>query len=300
MKKIIILLIFFLCYAVNSAFANRNITLRPANVERDIIDLDSEEISKQYKGKIKKIRTKDEFRLYEARFYGGFGVRYSFIDKTTLNKGNKSNSQIQAETGQSSIYYDDSNLSFNAQSGFFGSLGLYWGNGLRAELEYSQNKYRIKKLDNLSYNIDNDKVWKYLHNNTTYVNTLPIKELELAIKTVMINSIYEPFRYNSKLTPYIGVGGGLVMADMISLPNTDSAKTWGAQGMLGLSYKMGHSGAMYLGYRYIYSGDLKQTFNTRIVQVSGVSPNYTPHTIVSKETYKYRSNNIDVGLRFFF
>lgn len=304
MKKILVLSFAFLTFITNSSFA-RTRQLKRLNVEKKTLDLESKEVSGQYKGELKNVRRKDEFRLYDARWYGGLGLRYSMMDKSKMSKdSSRTDAQIQGETGQSStVHYDENEIDLEGAGGFFGSLGMYWTNGLRMELEYSQTKYDSSSLEEFRFtetaSSNNGKVWEYLHNNAINVNTIPITELEFDVKTIMFNVLYEPFKYDSKLTPYIGAGTGLVITDVESLPNDGSAKGLGFQGMVGLSYKMGYDGAMYLGYRYVRADDLEQTFK-RVVQVSYSSPNYTAYTIQSKETYDYVSHNIEAGFRFFF
>jgi len=296
MKKILISTFIFLS-SINLSFAE--IDMKPLNVEKETLDLESKESSGQYKGKLKKKRQRDEFRLIDARFYGGGGLKYSFMSDTKMTKANKTNAQIQAETGQTStIYYDENKLSLGGNGGYFASLGLYWGNGLRIETEYTQTTYDTKKLGDFSFTVGTDKIWEYLHGSSVNVNSVPITQLEFDVKTVMLNVIFEPFRYHSKITPYIGAGAGLVMGDVQSLKNKGSAKAFGAQAMVGLSHKFGNSGCIYLGYRFTKSGDLEQTFK-RIVQV-GASPTYTPYTIDSKETYQYEAHGVDLGFRLFF
>jgi opacity protein-like surface antigen len=300
MKKVLISSLILLSFT-NQGFA-RDVIAKPVNSERETqLDLYSKTSSGQYKGELKKVRRKDEFELMEGRFYGGVGLRVSSMKDIKLEKeAKRTDAQIQAETGQSStVYYDENKLDFDMETGFYGSLGIYWRNGLRTELEYAQTTYEDNSLSQFQFANGSDKVWEYLHNNSINVNSIPINRLEFDVKTVMWNFIYEPFKYDSKVTPYIGAGAGLVIADIKSLPNDGSDKAFGWQGMAGLAYKMGNSGSMYLGYRYIQSSELEQTF-TRVVQVSGSSPNYTPYTIQSKESYEYIAHSIDVGFRFFF
>ena len=67
---------------------------------------------------------------------------------------------------------------------------------------------------------------------------------------------------------------------------------------------------LYLGYKGIFAKDMEQTF-TRITGVNSVNTVpigsefdgktfYNPTLVKSKEKYNVQTNNIDLGVRFFF
>lgn len=312
MKKITVFLsIVFLSlsYTISKAETRIKISddvknLRELNTEekikfKNIEGLSTQSVPKQYKGKLKHKKRKEEFHFMDARFYLGAALRYSMASDLTL-KTSKTDSQIQSETGQSStIYYDKEKISLDDTVGYAGSVGLYWRNGFRTELEFSRSKYTTNDINNLYIDYDNQRFWQYLGSgDTLYQNQSPISELEFTVSTTMLNFIFEQFSDRSKIVPYIGFGVGMISSDVKSLPNDGSARGLAGQGMVGLSYQIGHKGSFYFGYRYIQSETLDQTF-TRVVQIQKPS-GYQAYTIKSPEEYVYKSHNIETGLRFFF
>ena len=278
-------------------------------------------IPNQYKGKLKYTEGKEEVHLKDARLFLGVGGRYTFSSDITL----KSDQDIN------SPYFNKKNtFELDDNFNFYASAGLYWRNGIRLELEYSQMTLNTSDYGKNFARYDNGIIFnQYLQKTAnlssytsiingetqTYTaltdNMLPT--VDLSIKTYMFNFIFEKTNIKSKLRPYIGFGVGLVEGDFTTLETNDTSRVLGGQVMVGLSYPFVEEQlVLYLGYRGIFARTMEQTF-TRVVGVSldGVpqlvsntafngNVYYNPQLVESKEKFNFQAHNIDLGIRFFF
>lgn len=257
----------------------------------------------QYKGKLKYTEGKEEVHIKDARLYMGVGARYSLTNTIEM--------QAQ-EIPTSATYFDDkSKWDFDNNLNYFASAGLYWRNGFRMEFEYSKmtldtNNFaeNFPKMGNTIFN-------QYLQTSAytltigadTYLLDNMANIVELSIETYMFNFIFEKSMITAKIRPYIGFGVGLVKGDMISLVTDKPSFVPGGQFMIGLSYPFSKGALVaYLGYRAIFAKEMEQEF-TRITDADSLSDagTYTnPVYVKSKENFTYRSNNLDLGIKFFF
>lgn len=158
------------------------------------------QINSQYKGNIKKRTTVADFNLYEYGYYMNLG----FTGNLTKNEKIKSNIKGSFDTD-----YETKIL------GVVG-LGLFWYNGLRLEVEYSQDNKKEKQ--------DGFKV---------------------ELSKYIFNTILEHYMYNVKLTPYAGFGAGVIKAE------TEAKKDYKPliQGIVGASYNLDKNTSLYLQYK---------------------------------------------------
>lgn len=272
------------------------------------------EIPQQYKGKLKYTEGTEDVYFKDAKMYFGFGGRYSILQSADMQ------STSDLPTGASSTYFNKKNTwDFDRNFNFFGSLGVYWRNGIRVELEYSESTFDTNNYASsfASYtgtsgkaNIFNQYLQKSAKQTTgtksgvSYValtgNTLPI--VEFSVKTYMLNFIFEKSMIKSKIKPYVGFGVGMVSGNMESLTNGGASNVLGGQGMVGLSYAVVPDIAnLYLGYRVIVSQKMEQTFKRVYGADDFDGTTYTnPKIMDSKEEFNYFTHNIDFGLKFFF
>lgn len=281
---------------------------------RSIQYKEATEIPQQYKGKLKYTEGKEEVYFKDAKMYFGFGGRYSMLQSVDMD------SSTTLSSGTSSTYFNKKNTwDFDRNFNFFGSLGVYWRNGVRIELEYSESTFDTNNYASnfASYtgtagtsNIFNQYLQSSAKQTTgtksgvSYVsltgNTLPV--VEFSVKTYMLNFIFEKSMAKSKIKPYVGFGVGMVSGDMGSLVNDGSSNVLGAQGMVGLSYAVVPDIAnLYLGYRVVASQKMEQTFKRVYGADDFDGKTYTnPKIMDSKEEFNYFTHNIDFGLKFFF
>ena len=114
--------------------------------------------------------------------------------------------------------------------------------------------------------------------------------------------IFEKSFIKSKVRPYAGFGLGLVSGNMTNLKNDGRSDVFGGQVMAGLSYAVVNDVAViYLGYRFVASMEMEQNF-TRIVSADDFDGKtyLNPVFVDTTEKFKYMSNNVDLGIRFFF
>ena len=310
------LIIFFVCL-INNAFANIRLTI-PSDIETKKLNKEQRDrfqniqykesvgIPNQYKGKLKYTKGKEEIKLRDVGFVMGVGGRYSITDDITLNS--------DIGSGSSYTYFNKTNTwEMKNNFNFFVSGGLYWRNGIRIELEYSQmtletnnygRNFRNYGSSSVIFNQYLQKTGILTEDSTGSMltsNMLPV--IELKVKTYMLNFILEKTNINSKIRPYLGFGDGIVNGNIDTLKNDESSTVLGAQAMVGLSYLIddGHA-VMYLGYRALFVQDMEQTF-TRIVDASSFNGTtyFNPSFVKSKEKYNFPNiHNIDLGIRFFF
>jgi len=271
---------------------------------------------KQYKGKIKYKEPKPDVRLKDFRLYLGVGGRYTMPKTVTIE-------QSDEKTITGTYYNKKSEWDFDNNLNYFASIGLYWNNGVRIEFEYSEmtldcdsfakdfpnyeststvfNQYLQKDSQTLYHTSGGSLLYTTLTNNMQNV-------IELSVKTFMLNFIYEKQIYSAKIKPYIGFGVGVLKGDMNTLENDGASLVPGGQILAGLSYPISNNvAAIYLGYRGVFSKDFEQTF-TRITGVDGYGGNYytsdgtyyNPQFQQVKEKYNFQTQNIDLGIKFFF
>ena len=313
--------IFFLCLLVTgNLFASVRISV-PYDLETIELNKDQRDklqnvknqqslsMPEQYKGPLKYTEGEEEIKISDVALYLGIGGRYTSVNDIELT----SNLDL---TGNN-IYFNKLNKwKMDSNFNFFASAGLYWRNGFRIELEYSE-----MTIDTANYGEDFARYKaglgsgiifnQYLQHAATisntdnvtrlYNNMLPVAELSL--KTYMLNFIFEKTKADSKIRPYLGFGFGMVNGDFSSLVNEGGSKVFGAQGMVGLSYVIAPEQVVaYLGYRILYMQEMEQTF-TRVIGSNNFDGNiyYDPIFKESTETYQVPVlHNIDLGLRFFF
>lgn len=170
------------------------------NIGGNTYDKVQKQVNSQYKGKLNKNNTIAEFNLYEYGYYMNLGISANFTTNETVK--NKKLGNIKTD-------YDNKVLGI-------AGLGIFWYNGLRMEVEYSQ--------DNKKENKDNFKA-----NLSKYV----------------FNIIREHYTYDAKLTPYIGLGAGAIEAKV----NYKKDYKPIVQGILGASYKLGKYTSLYAQYK---------------------------------------------------
>lgn len=263
----------------------------------------------QYKGPLKYTEGEEEIKLRDVALYLGIGGRYTRVNDIELT----SNLDV---TGSATYFNKVNKWKMENNFNFFASAGLYWRNGFRMELEYSEMTIDTANYgeDFARYNsgLGNGIIFnQYLQHAATISNSgstirlsnnmLPVAELSL--KTYMLNFIFEKVKADSKIRPYLGFGLGMVNGDFSSLVNEGGSKVFGAQGMVGLSYVISPEQVVaYLGYRILYMQEMEQTF-TRVIGANNFDGNvyYDPVFKESTETYQVPVlHNIDLGFKFFF
>ena len=267
-------------------------------------------IPNQYKGPLKYTKGEEEIKITDVRFYMGAGGRYSKVGDIEL--------ESDSNYSGTSVYFNKINK-WQMQDNFnyFVSGGLYWRNGFRIELEYSE---MTLETDNYGSNFKkytgagtgNGIIFnQYLQTSGTITtdgansiltnNMLPVAEF--SVKTYMLNFIFEKTSANSKLRPYVGIGAGMVSGDFASLVNEGESNVLGAQAMVGLAYGfVNDQVVLYLGYRALFVQDMEQTF-TRIISANSFNGTsyYNPTFVQSTEKFSFpQIHNIDFGLKFFF
>ena len=284
---------------------------------------------KQYKGDLKFKYGKIDSHLKDARFNFSFGGRITFPTATTLT----SNLENDSYRNKENIW------KYKIDYNYFFSIGLYWPNGVRTEIEYSSMVLETKNFGDSFQKYNNITFNQYLQDGSTFIsaynddgeanqtddddneyssltgNMQPL--VEFSIRTIMFNIILEKVQAHVKLKPYIGAGIGYAIGNMRSLQNKGSSKVPAAQFLIGLSYDItdDRSFVLYLGYRLLYLGEMKQKF-TRIQPGSGANfldandilrtivfdgeTYYNPIFKESEEKFQIMMHNIDLGFRFFF
>lgn len=228
------------------------------------------ETSNQYKGKLKKTEGVEEVRLNDVRLYLGFGGRATFANDATIKKEG----------------YDDINLNFDSDMNYFGSVGLYWRNGIRTEFEYSSTAIRGDATTPSGF-MDSDG------------NISEKIKINFEIDTYMWNFMFEKTHAKTPIKPYIGFGLGVASGDFEGLVTDGGALAPAAQFMVGLSYPISKDVvSFYLGYRAFFTGKMEQDFSMSRL-ISGSSPS-AYETIQVKKSYYYQTHNVDFGIRFFF
>ena len=263
-------------------------------------------IPQQYKGKLKYTEGAPDVRLRDFRGYFGVGGRYSFVASTNMDEvGN---------TPTSSYFNKNEKWKFKNNFNFFVSAGLYWINGVRLEFEYSE---MTAETDNYGENFPSMNGYKfnqYLQEKSqitttnisgtenTYLTNNSYPLIQFSIKTYMMNFIFENVNAKSKLRPYVGIGGGIVVGDMANLKTDKKSVVPGGQIMIGLSYPISEQVlVMYLGYRAVIAKEMSQTF-TRVYKAEDYDGKTykNPRMMQVKERFRYTSQSVDLGFRFFF
>lgn len=316
-KKIFCLFLFFISntYAAAKFVIPYDLTTEELNKDQrgkfqSLQNQQSLSMPNQYKGKLKYTKGEEEIKLTDVAFFVGAGGRYSLTNDVELESDLNYNSN--------STYFNKLNKwKMDNNINFYASGGLYWRNGFRIELEYSEmtletsnygrnfKKYSSSGMgDRIIFN-------QYLQTSSTLTsdganytltnNMLPVAEL--SVKTYMLNFIFEQVSAASKLRPYAGFGFGMVSGNFSSLVNDGESNVLGAQALVGLSYAIKENKlSLYLGYRALFVQDMEQTF-TRIISASSFNGTtyYNPTFVQSKEKFNFPNiHNIDFGFRFFF
>lgn len=276
---------------------------------QNIKNQESISMPEQYKGPLKYTEGEEEIKLSDVALYLGIGGRYTTISDIELT----SNLDL---TGNSTYFNKVNKWKMENNFNFFASAGLYWRNGFRVELEYSEmtvdtanyGENFAKYNSGLGNGIIFNQYLQYAASMTNsdgtvklYNNMLPV--VELSLKTYMLNFIFEKTKIDSKIRPYLGFGLGMVSGDFSSLVNDGESKVFGAQAMVGLSYVISPERVVgYLGYRILYMQEMEQTF-TRLIGANNFDGSiyYDPVFTQSTETYQVPIlHNIDLGFKFFF
>lgn len=313
--------IFFICLLfVNNLFAAVRIAVP---YDLDTTELNKEQRDKlqniknqesigmpeQYKGPLKYTEGEEEVKLRDVALSLGIGGRYTFINDIELT----SNLDL---TGSATYFNKINKWKMKNSFNFFASAGLYWRNGFRIELEYSEmtidtanyGENFARYNSGLGAGIIFNQYLQHAAVISNYDgitrlsnNMLPVAELSL--KTYMLNFIFEKTKVNSKIRPYLGFGLGMVNGDFSSLVNEGGSKVFGAQGMVGLSYVISPEQVVaYLGYRILYMQEMEQTF-TRVISANNFDGNVYSDPVFKQSTETYQVpilHNIDLGFRFFF
>lgn len=298
----------------------RELNKEQKNKLQNIQYSETQAIPNQYKGKLAYTEGEEEIHLKDVRLYFGTGGRYTLTTDITQ--------KTETEPTNTTYFNRKNKWEMGDDFNYYASLGIYWRNGIRIEIEYSQmtlstenygdnfavyngpdqrgrgtifNQYLQKTATtNYYYNLQNQLVY-----TTLTGNTLP--KIDLEVRTYMINFIFEKTTAKTKLRPYVGFGIGLVDGDVKTLVTNGSDMVLGGQVMVGLAYPFANDSlVVYLGYRGLFSDELEQTF-TRVTGVSPYNGNYfdgktywNPHFMSSREKYKIQTHNIDFGARFYF
>ncbi|HSQ97200.1 MAG TPA: hypothetical protein VLL98_00595 [Rickettsiales bacterium] len=227
----------------------------------------------QYKGKLKYTEGVEEVRLKDVRIYIGVGGRATFARDEILKPKESE--------------YTNTNLNFNSDFNYFGSIGLYWRNGIRTEFEYSATAIDGDATDTSGF-------YTYNEDDSTYTYSDKVK-FDLKIDTYMLNLILEKTQAKTAIKPYVGFGIGMASANFEGLVSNSRAYAPAAQFMIGLSYPISDGiVAFYLGYRGFFTAKMEQEFS-KIQYTSG-----TYSTVQVKEDYYYQTHNVDFGIKFFF
>ncbi len=238
-KKTILLFCFFLVFNISYSYEYRlpeeNEYYINVNTDRNIGGNDYEKVKRQvnsqYKGKLENKNTRPKFNLFEYGYYLNLGFSAGMTNNDTLI-----NSVIGTD------FKTDYRKTLNGIVG----LGIFWYNGFRWELEYSEDNKRDK--DNFP---EKTKIAKY-----------------------DMNFIFENYMYNTNLTPYIGIGGGMIQGNM----NGHYSYKPMAQALIGISYKIEEHTSFYVNYKYARAlSDLN----------------------VNHYKFGYSNNSIDFGFRIF-
>lgn len=316
MKKVLFFLFLFV-FASLSASADVKLSVP---YDLDVEELNKEEkdklqntnysetigIPQQYKGKLKYTEGVPDVRLRDFRGYFGVGGRYSFVANTNMKE--------IGDTPTSPYFNKNEKWKFKNNFNFFISAGLYWVNGVRLEFEYSEmtaetdnfgkdfssmNGYKFNQYLQEKANITTTNI---LGTETTYLTNNSYPLIQFSIKTYMMNFVFENVNAKSKLRPYVGIGGGVVVGDMANLRTNRKSVVPGGQIMIGLSYPISEQVLVaYLGYRAVVAKEMSQTF-TRIYDAEDYNgKTYTnPKMTQVKEKFRYTSQSVDLGFRFFF
>lgn len=317
MKKLLFLFFSFLSFSALNLYADVKLSVP---YDLDTKELNKEEkdklqntnysktisIPQQYKGKLKYTEGVPEVRLKDFRGYFGAGGRYSFVKNTNMRE--------TSDTPTSAYFNKNEKWEFKNNFNFFASAGLYWINGVRLEFEYSE---MTAETDNFGKNFSSMNDYKFnqylqekanitttniLGTETTYLTNNSYPLIQFSVKTYMINFVFENVNAKSKLRPYVGIGGGVVVGDMANLKTDKKSIVPGGQIMIGLSYPISEQVLVaYLGYRAVIAKEMSQTF-TRIYGAEDYNGKTykNPQMMQVKEKFKYSSQNIDLGFRFFF
>lgn len=263
-------------------------------------------VPQQYKGKLKYTEGVPEVRLRDFRGYFGIGGRYSFVSNTNMKE--------VGDTPTSPYFNRNEKWKFKNNFNFFASAGLYWVNGVRLEFEYSEmtaetdnfgkdfssmNGYKFNQYLQEKANITTTNI---LGTETVYLTNNSYPLIQFSIKTYMMNFIFENSNAKSKLKPYVGIGGGIVVGDMANLRTDGKSIVPGGQIMVGLSYPISEQVLVaYLGYRAVVAKEMSQTF-TRIYDAEDYNGKTykNPQMMQVKEKFRYTSQSVDLGFRFFF
>lgn len=316
MKKV---LFFLFLFVFTSLSASADVKLS-VPYDLDVEELNKEEkdklqntnysetigIPQQYKGKLKYTEGVPDVRLRDFRGYFGVGGRYSFVAKTNMKE--------VGDTPTSPYFNKNEKWKFKNNFNFFVSAGLYWVNGVRLEFEYSEmtaetdnfgkdfssmNGYKFNQYLQEKANITTTNI---LGTETTYLTNNSYPLIQFSIKTYMMNFVFENVNAKSKLRPYVGIGGGVVVGDMANLRTNRKSVVPGGQIMVGLSYPISEQVlVMYLGYRAVVAKEMSQTF-TRVYGAEDYNGKTykNPQMTQVKERFRYTSQSVDLGFRFFF
>lgn len=263
-------------------------------------------IPQQYKGKLKYTEGMPEVRLRDFRGYFGIGGRYSFVSNTNMKE--------VGDTPTSPYFNRNEKWKFKNNFNFFASAGLYWVNGVRLEFEYSEMTAETDNFGKDFSSMNGYKFNQYLQEKanitttnisgteTVYLTNNSYPLIQFSIKTYMMNFIFENSNAKSKLKPYVGIGGGIVVGDMANLRTDGKSIVPGGQIMVGLSYPISEQVLVaYLGYRAVVAKEMSQTF-TRIYDAEDYNGKTykNPQMMQVKEKFRYTSQSVDLGFRFFF
>ena len=316
MKKVLFFLFLFIFISLN---ANADVKLS-VPYDLDVEELNKEEkdklqntnysetigIPQQYKGKLKYTEGVPDVRLRDFRGYFGVGGSYSFVTNTNMKE--------VGDTPTSPYFNKNEKWKFKNNFNFFVSAGLYWVNGVRLEFEYSE---MTAETDNFGKNFASMNGYKFnqylqekanitttniLGTETTYLTNNSYPLIQFSIKTYMMNFVFENVNAKSKLRPYVGIGGGVVVGDMANLRTNRKSVVPGGQIMVGLSYPISEQVlVMYLGYRAVVAKEMSQTF-TRVYGAEDYNGKTykNPQMTQVKERFRYTSQSVDLGFRFFF
>ena len=316
MKKVLFFLFLFVFISLNT---NADVKLS-VPYDLDVEELNKEEkdklqntnysetigIPQQYKGKLKYTEGVPDVRLRDFRGYFGVGGRYSFVANTNMKE--------VGDTPTSYYFNKNEKWKFKNNFNFFVSAGLYWVNGVRLEFEYSEmtaetdnfgkdfssmNGYKFNQYLQEKANITTTNI---LGTETTYLTNNSYPLIQFSIKTYMMNFVFENVNAKSKLRPYVGIGGGVVVGDMANLRTNKKSVVPGGQIMVGLSYPISEQVLVaYLGYRAVVAKEMSQTF-TRIYDAEDYNGKTykNPQMMQVKEKFRYTSQSVDLGFRFFF
>lgn len=207
---------------------------------------------------------------YEG-LYGAIGAGLSYLGQ-----------DLDFDRRSGLAYNFGADADYDKGIGVYTSLGYAYGNNWRTELEFSYRSNDIRHTVN-DGPAAGFGAWPAANING-----------DITSYTVMANALYDFDFGNKWVSPYVGVGAGVVFADAsiqgtgLSGPlnvNDNDVRVVG-QGIAGLAFKLAENLSLDLSYRYLISEEPR--FASTLRGIPGVID------------HEYRGHNVFAGLRWNF